>query len=86
MQSGCAIPPHDRGPVYYRHWACPQPRAAVIFLHGFGEHTGLYHRYGFALNDAGIDVWGSTSSATACHRENGVSWGRSPSVLRSRIR
>lgn len=49
---------HDRGPVYYRHWACPQPRAAVIFLHGFGEHTGLYHRYGFALNDAGIDLWG----------------------------
>ncbi len=29
----------------------------VIFLHGFGEHTGLYHRYGFALNAAGIDLW-----------------------------
>jgi alpha-beta hydrolase superfamily lysophospholipase len=45
------------GRAYYRHWASPDPRAAVIFLHGFGEHTGLYHRYGFALNAAGIDLW-----------------------------
>lgn len=48
---------HDRGRAYYRHWATPDPRAAVIFLHGFGEHTGVYHRYGFALNAAGIDLW-----------------------------
>ena len=48
---------HDGGRAYYRHWAADDPRAAVIFLHGFGEHTGLYHRYGFALNAAGIDLW-----------------------------
>lgn len=48
---------HDRGPVYYRHWAGENPRAAVVFLHGFGENTDLYHRYGFALNAAGIDLW-----------------------------
>ena len=47
----------DDGRAYYRHWAAPDTRAAVIFLHGFGEHTGLYHRYGFALNAAGIDLW-----------------------------
>ncbi|MDP9165952.1 MAG: lysophospholipase [Actinomycetota bacterium] len=47
----------DAGRAYYRHWAAPEPHAAVIFLHGFGEHTGLYHRYGFALNAAGIDLW-----------------------------
>lgn len=47
----------DFGPAYFRHWAAAQPRAAVIFLHGFGEHTGLYHRYGAALNGAGIDLW-----------------------------
>lgn len=47
----------DRGRVYYRHWPAPNPLAAVIFLHGFGEHSGLYHRYGFALNAAGIDLW-----------------------------
>jgi alpha-beta hydrolase superfamily lysophospholipase len=43
--------------AYYRHWAAEDPTAAVIFLHGFGEHTGVYHRYGFALNSRGIDVW-----------------------------
>jgi alpha-beta hydrolase superfamily lysophospholipase len=47
----------DDGRAYYRHWAAVEPRAAVIFLHGFGEHTGLYHRYGFALNSAGLDLW-----------------------------
>lgn len=45
------------GPAYYRHWAAADPRAAVVFLHGYGEHTGLYHRYGFALNAAGVDLW-----------------------------
>src|SRR5262245_5428320 len=48
---------HPKGRAYYRHWAGAEPRAAVIFLHGFGEHTGVYHRYGFALNAAGIDLW-----------------------------
>lgn len=48
---------HERGPVYYRHWAAADPTAAVIFLHGFGENVGLYDRYGFALNAAGIDLW-----------------------------
>jgi alpha-beta hydrolase superfamily lysophospholipase len=48
---------HADSRVYYRHWAAERPRAAVIFLHGFGEHTGVYHRYGFALNAAGIDLW-----------------------------
>ena len=48
---------HDRGRAYYRHWAAVEPHAAVIFLHGFGEHTGVYHRLGFALNAAGIDLW-----------------------------
>ncbi|MBO0680855.1 alpha/beta fold hydrolase [Mycolicibacterium sp. S2-37] len=48
---------HRRGRAYYRHWATEQPRAAVVFLHGFGEHTGVYHRYGFSLNAADIDLW-----------------------------
>ena len=48
---------HNGERIYYRHWAAAEPRAAVVFLHGFGEHTGLYHRYGFALNAAGIDLW-----------------------------
>jgi alpha-beta hydrolase superfamily lysophospholipase len=48
---------HPKGSAYYRHWVAEDPRAAVVFLHGFGEHTGIYHRYGFALNAAGIDLW-----------------------------
>ncbi len=33
----------------------PNP-APPSLLHGFGEHSGVYHRYGFALNAAGIDL------------------------------
>jgi alpha-beta hydrolase superfamily lysophospholipase len=46
------------GRVYYKAWRVPAPRsAAVVFLHGFGEHSGLYHRLGHALNGAGIELW-----------------------------
>src|ERR1700685_2024254 len=46
------------GRVYYKAWRGPVPSAAtVVFLHGFGEHSGLYHRFGNALNSAGIDLW-----------------------------
>ena len=46
-----------RGAIHYRHWAVDAPRASVIFLHGFGENTDLYDRYGVALNNADIDLW-----------------------------
>ena len=46
------------GRVYFRAWRAAAPRsAAVIFLHGFGEHSGLYHRLGDALTAQGIDLW-----------------------------
>jgi alpha-beta hydrolase superfamily lysophospholipase len=46
------------GRVYYKAWRVPEPRsAAVVFLHGFGEHSGLYHRFGNTLNSAGIELW-----------------------------
>ena len=46
------------GRVYFKAWRVPAPRAAaVVFLHGFGEHSGLYHRLGHALNGAGIELW-----------------------------
>lgn len=48
---------YELGRAYYQHWAVAGPRAAVIFLHGFGEHSALYDRYGMALNAAGIDMW-----------------------------
>lgn len=49
------------GPVaraYYRRWSAGSPRAQVLLLHGFGEHTGHYHRLAAALTDAGAEVWG----------------------------
>lgn len=46
------------GSVYFKSWRVPGPRqAAVVFLHGFGEHSGLYHRLGNALASAGIELW-----------------------------
>ena len=46
------------GRVYYKAWHLPAPgAAAVVFQHGFGEHSGLYHRLGNALNNAGIEFW-----------------------------
>jgi alpha-beta hydrolase superfamily lysophospholipase len=46
------------GRVYFKAWRAPVPRrAAVVFLHGFGEHSGLYHRLGNALTASGIDLW-----------------------------
>jgi alpha-beta hydrolase superfamily lysophospholipase len=46
------------GKTYFKVWRAVPPRlASVIFLHGFGEHSGLYHRLGNALATAGIDLW-----------------------------
>ena len=46
------------GDVYYRHWRTDGTRiGAVVFLHGFAEHSGLYHRLGDTLAAAGIDLW-----------------------------
>ena len=43
--------------IFYRCWDCPGAAADVIFLHGAGEHSGLYHRLAAALNAAGYRVW-----------------------------
>ncbi|RUX52555.1 MULTISPECIES: alpha/beta fold hydrolase [unclassified Mesorhizobium] len=45
------------GQVYYRHWAPLKPTAQIVFLHGYGEHSGLYHRFANSLNAQGIGVW-----------------------------
>lgn len=44
--------------IYYRHWTADEPRARVLLLHGFGEHTGHYHRLAYSLTAAGYDVFG----------------------------
>jgi alpha-beta hydrolase superfamily lysophospholipase len=46
------------GRVYFKSWrVAPPRRAAVVFLHGFGEHSGLYHRLGNSLTLSGIELW-----------------------------
>jgi alpha-beta hydrolase superfamily lysophospholipase len=49
--------PGIQGDVYYRKWLVDDPVASYVFLHGFGEHSGLYQRFAVALNDARIDLW-----------------------------
>nr|WP_261977972.1 lysophospholipase [Gordonia sp. NB41Y] len=47
-----------QGRVFYRHWTAETtPTAALIFLHGFGEHSGLYHRYAAELASHGVELW-----------------------------
>lgn len=47
----------ETGKIYYRQWDVDRPKAAIVFLHGFGEHTGLYNRYAAALATRGIALW-----------------------------
>jgi alpha-beta hydrolase superfamily lysophospholipase len=49
--------PGAQGDVYYRKWLVDDPLATYVFLHGYGEHSGLYQRFAVALNDARIDLW-----------------------------
>ncbi len=41
-----------------RHWAIENPRAAILLVHGIGEHCGRYEHVGAFLNDQGFDVLG----------------------------
>ena len=43
--------------VFYRVWNTECPKANVVFLHGAGEHSGLYHRFAAGLNAEGYRVW-----------------------------
>lgn len=47
-----------QGRIFYRHWPTnTTPTAALILLHGFGEHSGLYHRYAAELAAHGVELW-----------------------------
>jgi alpha-beta hydrolase superfamily lysophospholipase len=45
------------GRAYYRRWPAEAPLAKVVFLHGFGEHSGHYHRLAAALNHQRVEMW-----------------------------
>jgi len=40
-----------------KHWACSAPRAAVLLVHGYGEHSGRYGHVARAMTENHIDVY-----------------------------
>lgn len=55
--------------LYFRHWSASPAAASVLLLHGFGEHSGHFHRLAHSLNRRDLDVWGLD------HRGHGLSAG-----------
>ena len=51
--------PHYKGPpsFFYRYWESETPRSVVLLLHGFAEHSGLFHRFAAELTRQGNHVW-----------------------------
>lgn len=39
-----------------RHWAADDPRAALLLVHGIGEHSGRYEHVGHFFAERGIDT------------------------------
>ncbi|MEV0249004.1 alpha/beta fold hydrolase [Nocardia sp. NPDC050712] len=48
------------GRMHYRIWRTREkiPDAVLVFLHGIGQSTVDYHRFGRAMNRHNIEVWG----------------------------
>ncbi|MCT4371603.1 alpha/beta fold hydrolase [Yangia mangrovi] len=42
--------------IFFRHWKASAPKAHALLLHGYGEHSGHYHRFANALVARGIEV------------------------------
>ena len=40
----------------FRSWRADQPIATIVVVHGFGEHSGLYERFGARATAAGVSV------------------------------
>lgn len=46
----------DGTALFYREWPHPQPRGAVVLVHGLGEHGGRYGELAGLFHDAGLSV------------------------------
>jgi alpha-beta hydrolase superfamily lysophospholipase len=46
----------DEKELFGRHWAIENPKAAMVLVHGFGEHCGRYEHMASYLNTQGIAV------------------------------
>lgn len=60
----------DSAELYWQFWRPPQPRAALINVHGLGDHSGLYPRISEWLPARGVGVYALDT------RGNGRSPGR----------
>ncbi|WP_051062336.1 alpha/beta hydrolase [Ilumatobacter nonamiensis] len=47
---------HDGLEQLRRRWTPESPRAAMLLVHGIGEHSGRYEHVGAAFAEAGVDV------------------------------
>ncbi|HEU5210563.1 MAG TPA: alpha/beta hydrolase [Longimicrobiales bacterium] len=54
----------------YRALEVPQPRAALVVVHGLGEHSGRYERFAQAMTASGVSTYAFDQ------RGHGVSEGR----------
>ncbi|MFK7829784.1 MAG: lysophospholipase [Congregibacter sp.] len=43
--------------IFYRRWAIGAPRAAVLLVHGLGEHSGRYQHVADKLATRGLECW-----------------------------
>ncbi|MBX6362232.1 MAG: alpha/beta hydrolase [Gemmatimonadetes bacterium] len=65
--------------LHYRTWEVPNPRAAIIIVHGLGEHSGRYDEFAAAMAAYGF------SSYALDLRGHGSSEGRRGHVPRFEI-
>jgi len=60
----------DDAKIFFRHYRAPKERAALVLVHGLGEHSGRYQNVVTPLLDTGISIWALD------HRGHGQSDGQ----------
>lgn len=56
IEQNGALQAADGTQLYYRQWRHPQPRGAVVMVHGLGEHSGRYTQLALLFYEAGLSV------------------------------
>ena len=47
--------------LFFQEWTVPSPKAALVVVHGLGEHSGRYDNLLNALSDSGVSVYACDS-------------------------
>ena len=55
--------------LQYRSWEVPAPKAAVVFVHGFSDHSGRYESFAETLATFGVSCGESKSVTEALKQE-----------------